>query len=270
MTESPNDDRPIGLFDSGIGGLTVLKSLWSALPQESFIYLGDTARLPYGSKSAQTIERYCLQNIDFLLKRGVKAIVVACNTASTVLLDRKSEFSVPVYNVIEPGAQAAVKASRTQQIGVLGTKATIAAKSYVRAIHRLDATATVFQQACPLLVPLVEEGWEDDPLTNLVIYRYLQPLLQAGVDTLILGCTHYPALHQGIAKVAGPNVQLVDSSQAIAKLILEDFASGRLKPSAKRRHTDFFTTDVATSFLDVARRLMAPHEVPDLVAVDIT
>jgi glutamate racemase len=265
-----SDDRPIGLFDSGIGGLTVLKALWSALPEESFVYLGDTARLPYGSKSPQTIERYCLQNVDFLVRRGVKAIVVACNTASTVLLDHgPREFPVPVYNVIEPGAAEALKASTRKQIGVLGTKATIAAKSYARAIHRIDSGATVYQAACPLLVPLVEEGLEDDPLTNLFIYRYLNPLLQAGVDTLILGCTHYPALRAGFEKVAGPNVVLVDSAQAIAHQISSDMGT-RLHPSRAPRRTEFLTTDSAQCFLEVAQRLMHPHPVPELIAVDIT
>ncbi|MES2965079.1 MAG: glutamate racemase [Bdellovibrionota bacterium] len=268
-SERTDDDRPIGLFDSGIGGLTVLKALWSALPQESFVYLGDTARLPYGSKSPQTIERYCLQNIDFLLRRGVKAIVVACNTASTTLLDHgPREFPVPVYNVIEPGAAEALKASTRKQIGVLGTKATIAAKSYARAIHAIDKEATVYQAACPLLVPLVEEGLEEDPLTNLFIYRYLQPLLQAGVDTLILGCTHYPALRPGFEKVAGPNVVLVDSAQAIAHQIGNDMGT-RLHPSRAPRRTEFLTTDAAQSFLEVAQRLMSPHPVPELIEVDI-
>lgn len=263
-----SDDRPIGLFDSGIGGLTVLKALWSALPNESFVYLGDTARLPYGSKSPQTIERYCVQNVDFLVKRGVKAIVVACNTASTILLDRPREFAVPVYNVIEPGAAEALKASTRKQIGVLGTKATIAAKSYVRAIHAIDREAKVYQQACPLLVPMVEEGMEEDPLTNLIIYRYLQPLLQAGVDTLILGCTHYPALRLGFEKVAGPNVALVDSAQAIAHQITADLG-GRLSPSNARKGLELLTTDAAHGFMEVAQRLMHPHAIPELIAVDI-
>ena len=271
MSAMTTDARAIGLFDSGIGGLTVLKSLLQAFPNENFVYLGDTARLPYGSKSPETIERYCLQNIEFLKARGVKAIVVACNTASTVLLTRPRDFGIPVYNVIEPGADAAIKSSNGGRIGVLGTKATVQSKSYVRAIHSLKNDATVFQMACPLLVPLVEEGWEDDPLTNLVIYRYLQPLIEAKIDTLILGCTHYPALRNAIAKVAGPNVELVDSSLAIAELIKRDISALRFlpNPGLLRQAPEFLTTDVATSFLEVARRLLTPFEVPDLIAVDI-
>lgn len=264
------DNRPIGLFDSGIGGLTVFKSLLHALPNESFIYLGDTARLPYGSKSPQTIERYLLQNIDFLVRRKVKAVVVACNSASTVLLGAKRDFGVPVYNVIEPGAETALQISSGRRIGVLGTKATVGAKAYVRALHALDPSVQVFQQACPLLVPLVEEGWETDPLTNLVVYRYVAPLLNAGVDTMILGCTHYPVLRENIEKATSGRVALVDSSEAIARLIHADLAAGRLQPSEMRTDLEIMTTDVSESFQEVAKRLMLPHVIPPLVEVDIS
>lgn len=271
------DDRPIGLFDSGIGGLTVLKSLMTQLPHESFIYLGDTARLPYGSKSPSTIERYLKQNIRFLTDLNVKAIVVACNSASTVLLKSHAPFSVPVYNVIQPGAQAALAESRTKRIGVLGTKATVSAQAYVTALHALDSTVIVYQQACPLLVPLVEEGWEDDPLTNLVVYRYLTPLLQEGIDTLILGCTHYPVLREAIARVSGSRVTLVDSAEAIASAISSDFSKGHLKPASptdpssirKQAPLRLMTTDISPGFEDVAIRLMHPHIIPNLEAVDI-
>jgi glutamate racemase len=269
------DDRPIGLFDSGIGGLTVLKSLVSSFPSEDFIYLGDTARLPYGSKSPQTIEKYLLQNIAFLQSLNVKAVVVACNSASTVLLNGNPHvFSVPVYNVIEPGARAAVEHSESKRIGVLGTKATVTAKSYVRAIHALDHDMIVFQQACPLLVPLVEEGWEEDPITNLIVYRYLQPIIHAKVDTLILGCTHYPALITAFEKVAGANVRLVDSCSAVSALIQIDLTSGAVGPHSRPpgsapRPLRIMTTDVSQSFFDVAQRLMKPHAILELEAVDI-
>jgi glutamate racemase len=263
------DNRPIGLFDSGIGGLTVLRSLVQSLPQESFVYLGDTARLPYGSKSPSTIERYLKQNIDFLQSMDVKAVVVACNSASTALLGDRLEFSIPVYNVINPGAAAALRASSSKRIGVLGTKATVSAKAYVRALHSLDRETIVFQQPCPLLVPLVEEGWEDDVLTNLVIGRYLSPILEAGIDTLILGCTHYPALRNGIARIAGPNVTLVDSSSSIADLITEDLKTDRLGKGTSPKPLRIMATDVSPSFLEVASRLMAPHTLPTIELVDI-
>ncbi len=264
------DKRPIGLFDSGIGGLTVFKSLLSSLPNESFVYLGDTARLPYGSKSPQTIERYLLQNIDFLIRKNVKAVVVACNSASTVLLGPPRDFGLPVYNVIEPGATAALQVSPGKKIGILGTKATVSARSYVRALHAIDENVTVFQQACPLLVPLVEEGMENDPITNLIVYRYVAPLIGAGVDTIILGCTHYPVLRANIEKATNGRIKLIDSSDALATLIHSDLASGRLGASDARISLEIMTTDVSQSFSEVARRLMLPHVIPDLVEVDIT
>lgn len=263
-----HDDRPIGIFDSGIGGLTVLRTLLGSFKQESFIYLGDTARLPYGSKSPATIERYLLQNIRFLQKQNVKAIIVACNTASTVLLSHDREFELPVYDVIRPGARAAIEASTAKRIGVLATRATVTSKSYTNALVALDSQVTVFSQAAPLLVPLVEEGWEDDPLTNLVIFRYVQPLLTLGIDTLILGCTHYPALRGAIGRVAGPQVSLIESSEAIQKLMASDFASGKLKPSSKRHQFQLLVTDNGTSFAEVAARLMRPHQLPALELVD--
>lgn len=264
-------DRPIGLFDSGIGGLTVLRSLMTTFPNESFVYLGDTARLPYGNKSPDTIRKYLEQNIKFLVQQNVKAIIVACNSASTVLLEPgERHFPVPVYNVIEPGAAAALAVSVNKRIGVLGTKATVRAQSYANVLKKLDPSIEVIQQACPLLVPLVEEGWEEDPLTNLVIYRYVQPVLATGVDTLILGCTHYPALRGGIGRVAGPNVNLIDSSEAIGKLLNEDFSSGRLAKGSKRQPLRLMTTDSAPSFGEIAVRLMRPHATPPLETIDLT
>lgn len=266
------DERAIGLFDSGIGGLTVLRHLITAFPNESFVYLGDTARLPYGTKSPQTIERYLLQNVRYLETQNVKAVVVACNSASTVLLDRHPKFTIPVYNVIEPGAAAALQASENRRIGVLGTRATVQAEAYIKALHALSPEAFVTQQACPLLVPLVEEGWEDDPLTNLVIYRYVNPLLQSGIDTLILGCTHYPALRGGIGRVAGPNITLIDSAAAVTSTIEAAFQKGDLNPSASRDEKTplrLLTTDSSPAFYEVAKRLMRPHEIPELETVDI-
>ena len=244
-----NDDRPIGLFDSGIGGLTVLRTLLSQLSQESFIYLGDTARLPYGNKSAATIERYLVQNIKFLKAQGVKAIVVACNSASTVLLDRTHDFGVPIYNVIEPGAAAAVKASTDKRIGVLGTRATVAAQSYLNLLKKLDPAVTVFSQACPLLVPLVEEGWGNIRLTRDIIRHYLHPVLDHGIDTLILGCTHYPLLKSAITQVVGKKIRLVDSAEncAIAVRRFLD-ASDMRAPKRGSGKLQLFVTDRPQSF----------------------
>lgn len=273
------DPRPIGLFDSGIGGLTVLRTLATHLPNESFVYLGDTARLPYGTKSPRTIHRYLAQNIRFLTQQNVKAIVVACNTASTVLLNSPAEtgtegefvknLHLPIYNVIEPGAERANAASSTKRIGILATKATVAAASYVYALKDLDPQVEVYQMAAPLLVPLVEEGWDEDPLTNLVIYRYLQPLMQKNIDTLIMGCTHYPALRGGIGRVTGPNIALIDSSEAILEAIKRDIKNGRLQAGMQRRELRLLTTDASPGLFDLAQRLMRPHKIDKIELADI-
>lgn len=274
-----SDPRPIGFFDSGLGGLTVLASIRARFPAENFVYLGDTARLPYGTKSAETIRRYTEQCIRALLKFDVKAIVVACNSASTAILNlRKTErhvlTSVPLYNVIEPGAAVAVQTSASKRIGVLGTRATIQSNAYALAIQALDQTAIVFQQPAPLLVPLVEEGWEADPLTNLVIYRYLAPLLSQRIDTLILGCTHYPALRVGLAKVAGSGVQLVDSAFAIGDALANDFArAAELKacePTVNDRGSlHLFATDASIAMDVTAKRLMNDESLNPFEAFDL-
>jgi glutamate racemase len=270
-----NDPRPIGIFDSGIGGLTVLKSLLTEFPNESFIYLGDTARLPYGSKSPETIEKYLKQNVEFLISRDVKAVIVACNSASTVLLKsasiEKSAFSIPVYDVIQPGAKAALATSLSKRIGVLGTSATIKSLAYAKVLTSLDPNVLVYQQACPLLVPLVEEGWHDDPLTNLIIYRYIAPLAVSRMDTLILGCTHYPALRDGIQKVVGPGVALVDSASAILHELNLDIAQGHLVPALKSTlpRLKILTTDASSNFKEIADRLLHPHHAPEFEAIDL-
>jgi glutamate racemase len=207
--------KAIGVFDSGVGGLTVLRALRERWPGENFIYLADTARLPYGSKSLDTIHLYAQQNIRFLQKHDLKAVVVACNSASTAILEKPLKFDLPVLNVVEPGARRAVATSTNGKIGVFGTRATVLSQAYVHAIQRLKPEAEVFQQPCPLLVPLVEEGWLDDPITNLIVYRYVQGIARHQVDTIILGCTHYPAVRASIQKAVGPAVQLVDSSSGV-------------------------------------------------------
>ena len=249
---------PIAVFDSGIGGLTVLKALAHSFPNEDFLYLGDTARLPYGNKSPLTIRQYVEQNIRFLLGRRVKAIVVACNSASSVL-DPTVKAPVPIYNVIDPGAYSAIKVSHSGKIGVIGTRATVAQQAYVRAIHQLDSAATVYQQACPLLVPLVEEGWVEDPLTNLVVHRYLSPLQTAHIDTLIMGCTHYPVLRDAMERVLGHGVNLVDSGEAIAQQMERDMASGTLlEKSSGPGRLDVLSTDMTENFQAVAERILQP------------
>lgn len=255
----------IGVFDSGVGGLTVLRALKRRWPAENFIYLADTARLPYGSKSLGTISHYVEQCVAYLRRYPLKAVVVACNSASAALLEHPLASDIPIFNVIEPGARKAVELSPGARIGVLGTRATVYAQAYVRAIHRLKPQAEVAQQACPLFVPLVEEGWFDDPITNLIVYRYVHEVARAGVDTLILGCTHYPALRAAIAKATGPTVRLVDSSEGLIEdlrnlPLVEDGTSGRL---------EILCTDFSPRLEETIRLLLGDTQIDRLETVDL-
>jgi glutamate racemase len=244
----------IGVFDSGVGGLTVVSALRRRLPGESILYLGDTARLPYGSKSPDTVTRYTRKNIEFLTGRGVKAVVVACNTASALALPNLEVQSVPTWGVIEPGAAQAAKVSRGR-IGVIATEATVRSDAYPQALRAVRPDLVILSQACPLLVPLVEEGWHDDPVTLEVAKRYLHPLLEAGVDTLVLGCTHYPLLKRVLQQVAGPEVTLVDSAEAVAERVAAGLAEKGLESTHEPRH-DFCVTDSGETFQRLARTIL--------------
>lgn len=257
---------PIGVFDSGLGGLTVLRSLRARFPHEDFLYLGDTARLPYGSKSPETIRRYSEQNARFLKSRGVKALVIACNSASTQM--REAEFEgLPCYNVIGPGAKKALAVSPRKRIGLLGTRATILSGAYEQELKRLDPKVEVFPQPAPLLVPLAEEGWDADPVTNLIVYRYLSGLLQHQIDTLILGCTHYPLLEGSISRVTGSAVALVDSGDAVADLLENDFQEGRLQRAKTGAVPDprLCVTDDSRAFMELAKRILGTAVSAELV-----
>ncbi len=253
-----NDSRaPIGVFDSGIGGLTVARAVFERLPRESTIYFGDTARLPYGPKSEETVRRYSLEILDWLLRQGVKAVVVACNTATARALDALRDASpVPVVGVIEPGARAAVAASAGRTIGVIGTVGTISSNAYLRAIRRLDPGARVEQQSCPLFVPLVEEGWFEHSATELVAREYLAPLSQAGVGSLVLGCTHYPLLKPLLQRVMGPGVALIDSALETAvevARVLRDEGLAAANGSGQHR---FAVSDDPARFRQVGARFI--------------
>jgi glutamate racemase len=259
---SPNADeslsRPIGVFDSGIGGLTVVKALRELLPDENIIYLGDTARVPYGSKSPSTVERYSLEIADMLMQQNAKAIVVACNTASSVALP-KLERAVPVavIGVIRPGAEAAITATRTGHVGVIGTRATIKSGAYEKTLRELDPGVRVTSLACPLLVPLIEEGLLEDAVTDQVLARYLAPLLQNGIDTLVLGCTHYPLLSSAIERALGGKVQLVDSARncaAAVQRLLENESMRAPATGAGSLHVSL--TDAPDNFLRVAKQAL--------------
>lgn len=217
---------PIGIFDSGLGGLTVARAIFHRLPQDSTVYFGDTARVPYGPKSPATVRRYSLEILHWLLAQRVKAVVVACNTSTAHALDLlRQESPVPVIGVIEPGARAAVRAAPGGPVGVIGTAGTIASGAYERAIRELDPAIQVTSQACPLFVPLVEEGWFDHPATRLVAEEYLAPLVAARVRALVLGCTHYPLLKPLLARVVGPGVTLIDSADEVAEAVAQELAA---------------------------------------------
>jgi glutamate racemase len=249
---------PLGVFDSGIGGLTVVRALFERLPAESVIYYGDTARVPYGPKSPDTVRRYSAEILAYLLRRGVKAVVVACNTSTAHALEYlRAQAPVPVVGVIEPGARAAVAASRAGTIGVIGTAGTIASGAYERAITARAADATVVSQACPLFVPLVEEGWFEHPATELVAREYVQPIQARGVDALVLGCTHYPLLKPLLHRILGPGVALIDSAEETANAVgrvLED--GGLSAPDAPPPVHRFIVSDDEPHFRRVGARFL--------------
>ncbi len=250
--------QPIGVFDSGLGGLTVVKALIEELPAESIIYFGDTARVPYGTKSKSTIVKFSLENVEFLLRFGVKCIVIACHTASSWALPTlRKYFKVPIIGVIRPGVLAAVRQTRNKRIGVIGTTATVDSHAYETTIHRIDPTIRVFSQRCPLFVPLVEEGWLNGTVSRQVAERYLEPLVRQRIDTLILGCTHYPLLRHTIQRVVGPKVELVDAARQTATEIRgllmgsETLATRRDRPRYR-----FFVTDEPTHFDRIGQRFL--------------
>ena len=247
-------EKPIGVFDSGIGGLTVVKRIASVLPEENIVYFGDTARVPYGSKSNDTVIEYSLQDAKFLMQKNVKAIVVACNTASSVAMDvlRKS-FNVPLIGMIEPGAQTAIKNTRNNRIGVIGTRATISNKAYSNKIKELKPDIRVFEKACPLFVPLAEEGWIDHKATYEIAEEYLHELRDENIDTLVLGCTHYPILSGVIQEIIGEDVTLVDSGVVAAEMIRLELDRTDLHTNSNSAgNRELYVSDIPTKFKEVA------------------
>lgn len=265
-----NKSNPIGIFDSGIGGLTVVKSIDQFLASESIVYFGDTARVPYGSKSNATIIEYALQDAKFLLSKNVKLIVVACNTASSVAMERlRSEFEIPVIGMIEPGAKGAIEASKNKRIGVIGTESTISNKAYSNELMRLDNSVEVFEKACPLFVPLAEEGWTNHKATKLIAEEYLNELKDKDIDTLILGCTHYPILRDIIQEVVGHSVTLIDSGSA-SSVEVEAYLSGRgIKNTSNiLGYHQYYVSDVPKKFKQIAERFLG-REVEQVHKIDL-
>jgi glutamate racemase len=250
-------DRAIGVFDSGIGGLTVLHQIIETLPHENTVYLGDTARAPYGTKSVETVLRYSFENCQFLIEKDVKLVVVACNTSTAIALGQLSEqLTVPVIGVIEPGVRRATRSTKNKRVGVIGTEATIQSGAYTRALKSANPEIEVYSRACPLFVPLVEEGWTDNGIVEMTVSTYLGSLKQSGIDTLILGCTHYPLLKKAIRKYLGSRVRLVDSAEETAKEVEAQLKKDSMARKTGRGAHGFFVTDAPERFVKVGRRFL--------------
>ena len=274
-------DRPIGVFDSGVGGLTVMKEIMLQMPEENILYIGDTARVPYGTRSSGTVTRYSLEMVDFLVGKGIKLLVIACNTASAFALPAiRERFDIPVVGVIEPGAKKAIETTKSKMIGIVGTEGTIRSNSYVHAINSLYGNRpvvikehgtirfdryfeislddiTIFTKACPLFVPLAEEGWISNDVAILTAAHYLEGLKKEPIDTLVLGCTHYPLLKEVISRVMGDNIALVDSAQETAKEIKKTLIQyDMVNTSASYPQRRFYVTDSPERFIKVGERFL--------------
>jgi len=252
------NSSPIGVFDSGIGGLTVLKELFKILPGENAIYLGDTARVPYGIRSSETVMRYAFENTRFLISKGIKLLVIACNTVSSISLEAiKKSVPIPVIGVIEPGADAAVKSTRNKKIGIIGTEATIRSGAYKKAIKAIDGKIEAVGLPCPLFVPLVEEGWTDGDVAMMTAEKYLGEMRHENIDTLVMGCTHYPLLKGVISRVMGRDVRLIDSAVETAKRVKDILKNnGMGKKSKEKPSRKFYVTDSPERFIKVGERFL--------------
>ena len=250
--------KAIGIFDSGIGGLTVLKEIVAKLPDENIIYLGDTARVPYGIRSAETVTRYSFENTQFLLAQEIKMLVVACNTASAISLESvRKEFPLPVIGVLDPGARAAVRTTKSRKVGVIGTEATIKSGAYEKAIKKLAPDVDVHSLACPLFVPLAEEGWTDNDVAELVARKYLASLQGTGIDTLVLGCTHYPLLKTVIGKAIGPGITLIDSATETAKEVADVLEKLKWRGNGTGEGIrKYYVTDTPVRFEQIGKRFL--------------
>lgn len=262
--------KNIGVFDSGVGGLTVVKELMKLLPRETIIYFGDTARVPYGNKSTATVTKYSLQNARFLLQQDIKLLVVACNTASALSLAALQESfpDLPIIGVIEPGVKAALKTTKSKKVGVVGTMATISSQAYNRLLTTKAHDVQVYGQACPLFVPLVEEGWVHKKVTSLITSEYLSGMKRLGIDTLILGCTHYPLLKKIIGQVMGKKVKLVDSAQEAAREVQQILESNDLAVTKGIGNCLFYVSDIPDKFIIVGQQLLG-EKIQQATQVDI-
>lgn len=264
------DRRPIGIFDSGIGGLTVVKEVMKILPNEDIYYFGDTARVPYGNKSPETVKKFSFQNTRFLISKNVKAIVIACNTASAFSIESvRDNFKIPVIGVIEPGARAAARETINGKIGIIGTEGTIASRAYEKSIKKVSPEAEIFAFPCPLFVPLVEEGWAGSKVSYLVAEEYLAPLKKAGVDTLVMGCTHYPLLKKVVGDIMGPNVKLINPAEETAIDLMQVLTQNGLhNDKDENSQYRYYVSDNADKFSKVGGNFLS-REVFNIDKIDI-
>ena len=263
--------QAIGIFDSGIGGLTVLKEIRKRLPHETIKYLGDTARVPYGTRSAQTVLKYARANTDFLKRQDIKLLVIACNTASAVATEHlRSAHNLPIIDVVGPGARAAVSATRNGRVGIIGTEATISSGAYQREVRSLREDAVLFAEPCPLFVPLVEQGWvdENDTIVQMIVRRYLEPLLDSQIDTLVLACTHYPLLKKAIVQFMGDTITLIDSAEQIAREVETTLRDGNLLSTEPGAPPQYFVTDIPHRFAATGA-LFLGESLGDVELIDI-
>ena len=264
------DNRPIGIFDSGLGGLTVLKEIVGIMPTESVVYFGDSGRTPYGTKSKETVTKYTFQNVRFLLNQDIKMIVIACNTASAYSYEAvKNNFEIPIVEVVEPGAVTVARETRNKKVGVIGTPATINSRAYEKAINRIDNSIDIISKACPLFVQLVEEGWWENDIAYRIAEEYLSSIKNKGIDTLILGCTHYPLLQNTISKVMGRDVRLVSSAHEAAKTVSQVIKEKdmerdkRLKPVYR-----YYTSDSVEKFVTLGSIILG-KDIKTVEKIDI-
>lgn len=264
------DERPIGVFDSGIGGLTVLKEIVRILPDEDVIYFGDTARIPYGNKSLETVTKFAFQNTRFLMSRDVKAIVIACNTASAFSMENVQEsFDIPVIGVIFPGANAAVRATRNGRIGIIGTEGTVGSRAYEKAIRKIYPQAEIFAHPCPLFVHLVEEGWASSKVAYMVAEEYLEPLKDHGVDSLVMGCTHYPLLKKVIGDIMGPDVVLINPAEETARALKTVLGEKKIENNKGREAVyKYYVSDNPDKFSRVGNNFLN-SEISNIEKIDI-
>lgn len=265
-----NNNKSIGIFDSGVGGLTVAKEVLSKIPDESIIYLGDTARVPYGTKSKRTIIKYAESNVNFLLSKGIKILIVACNTASAHAVTLlKEKLEIPVLGVIEPGVKKAAAITKNGKIGIIGTPSTIKSNAYQSKLLEINPELEIFSKACPLFVPIAEEGWQKSDVAMLTTEKYLSELKDSGIDVLILGCTHYPLLKDTISKFMGKNVSLIDSAEETAFVADKILNNENIRTKAKdSKQDEYFLTDTADTFIKVAKNFLGEN-ITEVKVVDI-